>query len=86
LFHSADLRLAEPVRTCGTDGSHVMLQLRSGAHVLRGMAFGMAARERELAIGVPIQAVYTPKWNHFRGETRLEIEVVDFRAGAAATG
>ncbi|MBL8861519.1 MAG: single-stranded-DNA-specific exonuclease RecJ [Planctomycetes bacterium] len=83
LFHSADLRLAEPARTCGADQSHVLLQLRSGAHVLRGMAFGMARREPELVMGTPIHAVYTPKWNHFRGETRLEIEIVDFRTGPA---
>jgi len=83
LFHTADLRLAEPVRVVGADKTHVMLQLRSGAHVLRGMAFGMARREHELTMGTPIHAVYTPKWNHFRGETKLEIEVVDFRTGAA---
>ncbi|MCY2960686.1 MAG: single-stranded-DNA-specific exonuclease RecJ [Planctomycetota bacterium] len=83
IFHTADLRLAEPVRVCGADKTHVMLQLRSGAHVLRGMAFGMARRESELAMGTPIHAVYTPKWNNFRGETKLEIEVLDFRTGPA---
>lgn len=83
IFHTADLRLAEPVRVCGADKTHVMLQLRSGAHVLRGMAFGMARRERELAMGTPIHTVYTPKWNNFRGETKLEIEVLDFRTGPA---
>lgn len=83
IFHTADLRLAEPVRVCGADRTHVMLQLRSGAHVLRGMAFGMARREQELAMGAPIHAVYTPKWNSFRGETKLEIEVLDFRTGPA---
>jgi single-stranded-DNA-specific exonuclease len=81
IFHTADLRLAEPVRVVGADKAHVMLQLRSGAHVLRGMAFGMARREKELAMGTPIHAVYTPKWNTFRGETKLEIEVLDFRTG-----
>jgi len=84
IFHTADLRLAEPVRVCGADKTHVMLQLRAGAHVLRGMAFGMARRERELTMGTPIHAVYTPKWNNFRGETKLEIELLDFRSGALA--
>jgi len=81
VFHTADLRLAEPARVCGSDRTHVMLQFRAGAHVLRGMAFGMARREAELRMGVPIHVVYTPKWNTFRGETRLEIDVLDFRLG-----
>jgi single-stranded-DNA-specific exonuclease len=85
VFHTADLRLAEPARVCGGDRTHVMLQLRAGAHVLRGMAFGMARREAELRMGEPIHAVYTPKWNSFRGETRLEIELLDFRLGERAT-
>lgn len=85
VFHTADLRLAEPARVCGADRTHLMVQLRSGAHVLRGMAFGMARRERELVMGAPIHAVYTPKWNNFRGETKLEIELIDFRTGPATT-
>ena len=31
-------------------------------------------------MGRPVDVVYTPRWNTFRGETRLEIEVRDFRA------
>ena len=52
-----------------------------GAHELRGMAFGQARRAGELQMGTDVHAVYTPKWNTFRGETRLEIEVLDFRTG-----
>jgi hypothetical protein len=49
--------------------------------LLRAMAFRMGARAGELRLGQDIQAVYTPKWNHFRGETKLELELVDFRCG-----
>jgi hypothetical protein len=59
----------------------MQVQLRCGAQVLRGMAFGMAARAGELAKGEDIHAVYSPKWNTFRGETKLEIELIDFRTG-----
>ena len=58
-----------------------MQHLRSGAHVLKGMAFGRAHRARELAMGEPVHVLYTPKWNHFRGETKLEIDIVDFCSG-----
>jgi len=81
VFLSCGLRLAEEPRVVGADRTHLTLQLRSGAQVLKGMAFGMAARAGELAQGEDIHAVYSPKWNTFRGETKLEIELLDFRTG-----
>ena len=82
LFLSCGLRLAEEPRIVGADRTHLQVQLRSGAQLLKGMAFGMAARAGELRKGEDIHAVYSPKWNTFRGETKLEIELVDFRTGA----
>jgi len=81
LFLSCGLRLAEEPRIVGADKTHMQVQLRCGAQVMRGMAFGMAARAGELGKGEDIHAVYSPKWNTFRGETKLEIELVDFRTG-----
>jgi single-stranded-DNA-specific exonuclease len=81
LLYSGDARLAEPVRTVGADGTHMMLLLRQGSRVMKAMAFGMAHRASELAMGKPVHAVYTPKWNAFRGETKLELEIIDFKSG-----
>ena len=81
VFLSCGLRLAEEPRIVGADKTHLQVQLRSGAQVLKGMAFGMASRAAELKKGEDIHAVYSPKWNTFRGETKLEIELVDFRTG-----
>jgi single-stranded-DNA-specific exonuclease len=78
---STDLRLAEPPRAIGSDGSHLVLQLRRGALVLKALFFGAAARAGELKMGEPVHAVFTPRWNTFRGERRLELELVDFRTG-----
>jgi single-stranded-DNA-specific exonuclease len=78
---STDLRLAEPPRAVGSDGSHLVLRLRRGAQVLKAMFFGAAARSGELRMGEPVHAVFTPRWNVFRGERTLEIELVDFRTG-----
>jgi len=78
VFLSRDVRLAQPPRTVGADNRHVMLQLRRGEHVLKAMAFGMAARLPELQMGKPLDVVFTPKWNTFRGETNLEAELHDF--------
>jgi single-stranded-DNA-specific exonuclease len=85
LILSSGLRLAEPARTVGADGTHLALQLRHGARCLRAMAFGMAHRASELGMGTDVHALHTPKWNAFRGETNLEIELVDFRVGARPT-
>jgi single-stranded-DNA-specific exonuclease len=78
---SRGLRLAEPPRAIGGDGTHLALQLRRGARSLRAVAFGMAHRAGELRMGADVHAVYSPRWNTFRGETTLELELVDFRVG-----
>lgn len=78
---TCDLRLAEPPRALGADQTHLMLHLRSGNTVLKAMGFGQAHRARELALGQPIHVAFTPKWNTFRGETNLEIEIVDLKTG-----
>ena len=75
------LRLAEPPRVVGSDESHLMLQLRHGAQCLKAMAFGMAHRAGELRMGVDVHAIHTPKWNVFRGEKNLELELIDFATG-----
>lgn len=82
VFLARDLRLASPPRVVGADRTHLILQLRRGERVLKGMAFKMAAREPELALGRPLDVVFTPRWNTFRGQTNLELLVHDFRSRA----
>jgi single-stranded-DNA-specific exonuclease len=76
-----DVRLAEEPLVIGKDATHLLLQLRQGAHVRKALAFGMAQRLGELQMGAPLDVVYTPRWNTFRGETNLELQLHDFRAG-----
>ncbi len=75
---SRGVHLAQAPRQVGSDRSHLLLTLREGRHVLRGMAFRMGERAPELRLGEPFDVVYTPRWNTFRGETNLELEVLDF--------
>ena len=81
VFLSRDLRLAEPPRVVGKTGDHMILVLRDGPHALRGIAFGQASRDVELGMGRALDVVYSPRWNTFRGETKLELLVRDFRTG-----
>ena len=65
----------------GAERTHLLLRLRQGAVEHKAMGFGMGARADELVMGRPVEAVYTPVWNTFRGETRLELVLHDFRVG-----
>lgn len=71
--------LAEAPRAVGAERNHLLLRLRKGHHVLKALAFRAGARLDELRLGRPIDAVFTPKWNTFRGETNLEVQLLDFR-------
>jgi single-stranded-DNA-specific exonuclease len=79
VFLAREVYLAEPARTIGSEKNHLLLQLRKGNHVLKALAFRAGARAGELRLGTPLDAVFTPKWNTFRGETSLELELLDFR-------
>ncbi|MCH2104238.1 MAG: single-stranded-DNA-specific exonuclease RecJ [Planctomycetes bacterium] len=81
IFVSRDLRLAEPPRIIGADKTHLMLKFRRGSYTIKAMAFGMAHRFDELEMGQPIHAVYHHSWNTFRGETNLELQLIDFACG-----
>jgi len=75
---SSSLRLAEEPRVVGATGAHLMFRVRSGETCLKAVAFGMGSRRGELRMGADLRLVYTPRWNTFRGETKLELHVVDF--------
>ncbi len=78
---SRGVRLAEPARAVGQEGAHLMVQLRHGSNVLKAMAFRQGPRSRELGMGMPLDVVYSPRWNTFRGRTNLELQLHDFRPG-----
>ena len=80
LLLARDARLAEPAQVIGESESHLLLRLRRGERVLKALAFGRAERLSELRMGTPLEVVYTPRWNTFRGETSLELVLEDFRA------
>jgi len=78
---ASDVRLGEEPRLVGREDAHLLLRLRSGECVHKAMGFGLGGRASELRMGAPLHVVYTPRWNTFRGETRLELELLDFRVG-----
>ena len=85
IFLSERVHLAREPRAVGADGSHLMLNFREGHHVLKAMAFRMGDRLDEFKMGHPVDIVYTPRWNTFRGQTNLEIQLLDFRPALVAS-
>ena len=75
-----DVELEEPAKTMGGGDRHLTIRLKQGPTVLRGVAFGRADWVEPLnAAGGPIEVVYKPKINEYRGIKRVEIELVDWR-------
>lgn len=80
LLCTRDVRLARPPLAIGRDGGSLRLDLRQGATVIKALAFGMANRQAELAMGTPLSVAYTPRVSVWRGERTLELLLEDFRA------
>ena len=86
LFLSSDVRLARPVTVLGAENKHLRLDVRRGDTTFKALAFGMGDRRTELAMGRPLHLVYTPRWNHWRGQRTLELMLADFAVGEAVPG
>jgi single-stranded-DNA-specific exonuclease len=83
-FLAAGLK-AEGARRIGTGEvqRHMDFRVRQGETVVRAVAWGMADRLDELmSAGGDCCLAFTPRVNEWRGNRRLEIEVIDLRPGA----
>ncbi|WP_295322501.1 DHH family phosphoesterase [Thiolapillus sp.] len=63
------------VRTIGKEGGHVKLVLKSGKRQYQAVWFFVDDKCRP-KYGVTYTVVYAPKWNHWKGEKRLQLMVV----------
>jgi single-stranded-DNA-specific exonuclease len=62
---------------------HMDFRVRQGETVVRAVAWGMADRMEELlSAGGDCCLAFTPRVNEWRGNRRLEIEVIDLKPGA----
>jgi single-stranded-DNA-specific exonuclease len=85
IFLCGGLQVDGEPRKVGQDGKHLQFRLRQSGTVLKAIAFGMADRVGELlsADGACCLA-FTPKINEWNGRVTVDLEVVDFQAGATA--
>lgn len=66
-------------RRMGGDGTHLTLQVGQGPTELRTVAFGRGDLVDELPRGAPVDMLFSPKLNRFRGRTTVELQLVDIR-------
>lgn len=90
---SRRVELAEPSRRMGGGDRHLSLRVEQDGIAMRGVAFGQGDWCDSLnAVEGPIDLVYRPVINEFRGQFNVEMHLIDWRpttdsvlaAGAAA--
>jgi single-stranded-DNA-specific exonuclease len=77
---ATNLRLAEPPRRMGNGERHLALRLSQHNQTLRAVGFGMAEWADEIAQhDGPLDFAFRPVINTFRGQSRVELHLVDWR-------
>ncbi|NND96194.1 MAG: single-stranded-DNA-specific exonuclease RecJ [Pirellulaceae bacterium] len=80
MLFCSNVELDEPARKMGSGDRHLTVNLRQGRKVIRGVAFGAGDWCDDLnACDGPIEIVYRPVINEFRGYRKVEVHVVDWR-------
>ena len=74
------------VRRMGGDGTHLAMQISQGPVTMRVVAFGRGELADELTPGLTLDLIHRPKINNFRGDSRVELELVDLRLSDAGRG
>ncbi len=70
-------------RRMGGDGQHLALTVGQGDIVMRAVAFSRGHWADRLPVGLPVDLLHSPKFNHFRGRTTVELELIDVRPAQA---
>jgi single-stranded-DNA-specific exonuclease len=74
---SRGVALAAPPRIVGKNGLRLVLQ--GGGHTLTAIGWGMAERKGELDLGRPIDVAFRLDRDEWKGESRLQARLTDFR-------
>jgi len=80
-FMASRVELAEPPKTMGEGGRHLSVRIRQQGTVMRAVAFGRAEWAEELAkAGGPLHISFQPNINTFQGISRVELQLIDWKA------
>jgi single-stranded-DNA-specific exonuclease len=78
LFVARGVTVAAPPRVVGKDG--LKLTLKANGRELVALGWGMAPRAPEIEAGMMIDIAFRLELDEYRGETRLQARLADFRA------
>jgi single-stranded-DNA-specific exonuclease len=76
-FMARGVKVAAPPRVIGKDG--LRLVLRDNGRELVALGWGMASRASELTVGASIDIAYRLERDEWKGESRLQARLADFR-------
>ncbi|MEM9943444.1 MAG: single-stranded-DNA-specific exonuclease RecJ [Planctomycetota bacterium] len=77
---ASGVQLAEPVKTMGTEGRHLALQLKQHNARIRAVAFGKGDWLEDLKDSDQLfDFAFEPMINDFRGRQSVELKLIDFR-------
>jgi single-stranded-DNA-specific exonuclease len=84
-FLAGGLKVEGEPKKVGQGERHLSFRVRQGVTVLKAIGWGMGDRIDELmSSGGACCLAFTPKRNEWQGRVTIDLEVVDFQAGAAA--
>lgn len=78
VFRSRGARLSAPPRRIGADGLRVSLDVGSGR--IEAIGWGLAPRAGALDVARPVDIVYRLERDEYRGASRLQLKLADFRS------
>ncbi len=85
LFLAGGLQVQGEPRKVGAGERHLSFRVSQQGTVLKAIAWGMAERIEELmSAGGACCLAFTPRLNEWQGRRSVDLEVVDFQAGAQA--
>jgi single-stranded-DNA-specific exonuclease len=77
LFVARGVTVGAPPRVVGKDG--LKLVLKANGRELVALGWGMAPRASEIDAGATIDVAFRLELDEYRGETRLQARLADFR-------
>lgn len=79
VFQTIGSQMAEPPRRIGTDGIRLTIAGEQGP--MSAIGWGMAERAKVLEIARPLDLVFRIERDEYRGASRLQLKLADFRSG-----
>lgn len=78
VFRTTGSHLSAPPRRIGTDGIRLAIESTHGS--LSAIGWGMADRANTLDVSRPLDLVFRIERDEYRGESRLQLKLADFRS------